>query len=206
MADPIPMQIPDGFGLWTLTLQTIYGPKQYSFNLGYQQGWVSGANHAQDLWTIISDTGGPFDPSHYTDRYHVVKAHALAMDAGVLHVMEYSINVAGSGAWESPPPNTAVLVQKRTGVAGRNKRGRMFIPPTVVSEANVDTLGIIASTPLTAMQTAWNQFHDDMNSGGFIPCLLHGGTKAAPGVAPVPTVIDSFGVEAMVATQRRRLR
>lgn len=206
MTDVLPMQIPAGFGLWTLTLASIYGPKEFSFNLGYSGTWSVSDNHAQSIWLDISGTGCPFAPAAWTDRYTVIKAHANFQDDDTLHEMEWPINQHGTGAWESCPTNTAVLVQKRTGVAGRNQRGRMYIPPTVVSEANVDTVGVIASTPLGVMQTAWDAFWTALVADDFPPQLLHGGTKANPTHAPAPTPIIQFLVEPMVATQRRRLR
>ncbi len=206
MADPIPQQIPAGYGLFTLVMKSIYGPKLFSFNLGYKSTYAPGDNHAQDIWDAISDTGNPFAPANYTDRYTVTLAHAVYQDDPDAYMMEFPINVAGSASWESPPPNTAVLVQKRTGRAGRNQRGRMYIPPTVVSETLVDTLGVIDNTKLGLLNAQWAGFRTSMVAADYTPYLLHGGTKANPTVAPPPTLVTSFLVEPLVATQRRRLR
>lgn len=206
MVDPIPMQIPAGYGQWTLNLKSIYSVKVFSFNLGYKSTWTAGDNHAAAIWDIFHASGHPFAAGSFTDRYTVVKAHALYQDDDTLHEMEYPINLGGTGLWESPPTNCAVLVQKRTSVAGRNQRGRMYIPPTVVSEANVDTVGVIADTPLGVMNVAWAEQYLAMVDAEFLPYLLHGGTKADPTHAPPPTAITSFLVEPMIATQRRRLR
>lgn len=115
-----------------------------------------------------------------------------------------SVEVPGAGAGavmgDTSPPNTAWLVRKVTGFGGRTGRGRLYLPG--ITDGNVLDDGAIGSTALTNMQTAWDNFYDDLVSYGCPPALLHG-----PG-SPVssPMLITSFSVDGKVATQRRRLR
>jgi hypothetical protein len=106
----------------------------------------------------------------------------------------------GSGSFN--PPNTSMLVKKTTLFAGRKFRGRMYFPLISLVEADVDNVGNIDSTVRGVIQASVNDWLTQTsvtvpNFEGFR--LLH------EGITP-PTAIETFVVESMVATQRRRLR
>jgi hypothetical protein len=94
-----------------------------------------------------------------------------------------------------------VRVTKKSALAGRKFRGRFYLPPAFVSEANVDAGGIIDAATLTAIQAHADNFHIAM------------GAAAAPhpqGVyilhrdGSAPTITTSLKVRTSVGTQRRR--
>jgi hypothetical protein len=107
--------------------------------------------------------------------------------------------IARSTGGQPVPPNTALLVRKGTGIIGKHFRGRSYIPglpasATDSAQANVRT------TPLAAYQadaTAWLTALTAETSPMY---LLH------RSLAVAPTLVTDLGVEALLATQSRRLR
>lgn len=207
MPDPvIPMQIPVGFGLFTISFKSIYSTKVYSCNFGFSGTIDEGGNPAEDILAYFTATGCPAAPASYTDRFQLLGGHVLYRDDVDLLVFDFPSVVAGTGHWESPPSNTSILVQKLTGRAGRSQKGRVYWPAMAVDEAQVDVVGAIDSTRVGLLQTQWNTLYDQFTPEGYSLFLLHGGTVAHPTTAPPPTAVTRFAVEPVVATQRRRMR
>jgi hypothetical protein len=109
----------------------------------------------------------------------------------------------GTGTAFPLPPNTAVLIQKRTGVGGRSGRGRMFLPGIQLT-GNVQPNGTINGSLVTEYQNDADAWLDSLQAATPSPSipayLLHAtGTES-------PHAITSLVVQGKVATQRRRLR
>jgi len=108
---------------------------------------------------------------------------------------------AHNGSGGAPgPPNTAILVQKNTALGGKAGRGRLYFPS--VPEANVDAGGVLGSGVIVAIQADFDTFLDAVRDALIFPVLLHGVSSPIS----TPTIIESFSVQSVVATQRRRLR
>ena len=101
---------------------------------------------------------------------------------------------------EALAPNTAVLVAKSTADGGRAGRGRLYWP--AAEENQVSSAGILSPTPLDDLQDAFATFRTTLIASNLDPVVLH--QPGAPIVEPSP--ITAFTVQALVATQRRRLR
>lgn len=110
---------------------------------------------------------------------------------------------AGPGAVNQPalPSNSAVLVKKRSGLAGRTNRGRCFVPG--VPEQNVDELGVLLTAFFNTIQTNWSAFRVAVEAHAEFDGLsiLH-----APLSVETPTAITAMVIDQRIATQRRRLR
>lgn len=106
----------------------------------------------------------------------------------------------GSGI-DSPSPNNAVLVHKRTNRGGRRGRGRMFLP-WMVSEGSILSTGTLSSAYVADMQTAMNFFLTQLAQVGLPMVLLHD-----PGKSPElePNVITTLQVDSVISTQRKRV-
>jgi hypothetical protein len=118
-------------------------------------------------------------------------------------------NVVGGVASDPEPPNTAAIIRKRTDLAGRRGRGRMYVPGWVNATATTAN-GLTTAGELTRLQNAANAWYADLiaagsggESSGF-PYVLH--RSEGEGPEPAPTPITSFQVDQRQATQRRRLR
>lgn len=108
------------------------------------------------------------------------------------------LNTPGVRSGSLCPPNTAVLVRKVTGLAGRINRGRMYLPPPV--ETVVGNDGLLNPSEVTNYQNGADQFLADLAASSIPMVILH----TDPAITP--TAVQDLVVENKVATQRRRLR
>lgn len=143
-----------------------------------------------------------FEAGAAASSWQLFKSSATKMVAGAPVFGDDSVVTTGTNGIQPPTPNVAVIVKKVTSLGGREGRGRFFMPPFLIDEGDVTPRGMIDPTLLADIQARADEFYDQIVSnispGG--PVLFH----ADPLVTP--TVIDSFQVEPLVATQRRRLR
>jgi hypothetical protein len=92
------------------------------------------------------------------------------------------------------------LIQKRTGVSGRNGRGRIFLPMAPVTYY---TYGGILITAGTDVLTVYGAFAESMlasiavTAATMNPCLFHRTTSTA-------LVLTDFAISNLVGVQRRR--
>jgi hypothetical protein len=117
---------------------------------------------------------------------------------GTVAIEERALAVAGKSLAGSAPPQVAWLLQKQTGLAGRQNRGRMYVPG--VREVIVDTAGNIINPDYANAQTAFTAFFNDLATNNVPMYILH----TSPVIAP--TEVTSLQLSRKVATQRRRLR
>lgn len=121
----------------------------------------------------------------------------VGQDGGPPVIAEAPRNVAGTASLNCLPNNCAILVRKQSDLGGRAGRGRFYLPPCYLSEANVNNNGVIDSAGLPNLQTAM----DDVFTG-FNWVILH--DDVGPPIVPTP--ITGFSVQSQIATQRRRMR
>lgn len=104
------------------------------------------------------------------------------------------------------PQNCAALVDKFTGLGGRQFRGRMFVPNVLV-EGQVDSVGTILGTLRASLQGGMTGFLGDLTDGPpSTPMVVLHNEAPGLGVTPAPTLVTSLVVQPTIATQRRRLR
>lgn len=108
--------------------------------------------------------------------------------------------VNGTGGADLAPLNSAYLVRKLSAFAGRENKGRMYIPGVVMGDLLANTGATLASGPLTAWQTAVTSLYDELVAGGIPPMILH----QEP--ATTATEVAGFSIQSRLATQRGRLR
>lgn len=95
------------------------------------------------------------------------------------------------------PSNCAYLYRKRTALGGRKNRGRMFLPG--VGEADVNSLGVISTGVVGALQALADDLLTDLDAAGYPMHILH--NDSTP-----PTQVTALLLDSVIATQRRRLR
>jgi hypothetical protein len=113
------------------------------------------------------------------------------------HTFDHAGEIVGG----TLPPNTGYLIQKRTALGGREGRGRLT--QMGVPEAEVDDVGALDAGYQSICASAWTDFVSQLVAEGGLPFsaprLLHNSATA-------PTLITGIACDALVATQRRRLR
>lgn len=110
---------------------------------------------------------------------------------------------AGVGArvGGSPPPNVAVLIHKAAFLPGRHARGRWYIP-WGADETLIDEVGALNATVISGTNTRMTNLKGGLAGAG-VPLAMYYST--GPGVGSL-ALVDSLTCDAVVATQRRRLR
>lgn len=130
----------------------------------------------------------------------------VGQDGGDPLSVYYAVGTTGEGTTAKLPQNCACLVRKNTTRGGRTGKGRMYVP-NILSESEVDSVGVISGSFLSGLQSAFTDFLGDLVLGDPLPetpmVLLH--TFGAPG-GTTPTPVTSLTVDPVIATQRRRLR
>lgn len=102
----------------------------------------------------------------------------------------------GGTSGNPAPPNTSLLVTEQVvGLSGRFN-GRMFWPG--IDEGSIGDGGAIGSTG--PYQAVFNGFQLALNDLGLVPVVLTDMEGASP------RTVDTFIVQSVVASQRRRLR
>jgi len=196
--------VPPGFVncSWRFTLNNV---KVMSFALAWAiSAPVDSDVEAQLASAAMTTNTTGWGVNDIFDQWTFLGCHLRQGNDGPPLVGDFETSAAGTASGHhSPPSNVSVIVKKSTGFGGRAFRGRSYLPCFALDEGSVGDTGIIASTPRSDLQTAWDRFTTKLGTtltsfDGFV--LLHSDVDV------VPTPITSMGVEAMVATQRRRLR
>lgn len=120
--------------------------------------------------------------------------------------IEESVDILGTNNFLGPPSNVTVLDSKAAAGKGPRNRGRNYWP-ALVAESEVDERGLIAPTRQTSLNDAFADFYAQIIGSGIdlaIPQSETENQKSEP-ITPWPIVV-SRGVQAFVATQRRRVR
>ncbi len=108
------------------------------------------------------------------------------------------------GADAAPlPQNCTYLIQKRSGLGGRRRRGRLYLPPP--PEGAVGPTGLLTAGELGLMQTAMTNWLAAMNTSPGIEDMVILHSTGISGT-PAPTPVNQLVVSPTIATQRRRLR
>lgn len=100
------------------------------------------------------------------------------------------------------PVFTTLVVSKGTAQAGRQYRGRMYVPFFGTVETLVDENGTISSGTVTAFQAQWATYYGFSGLNSCPPYLLHANPISGP--PPVPNLITTLTVKPVVGLQRRR--
>lgn len=154
-----------------------------------------------------ADMFGAFPPAQTSNqwRYRGVVLR-VGQDGAPPIVFETLYNDVGTGGATILPQNCAMLVRKRTASAGRRNRGRFYFPMLGILEAAVSQIGVINAADVTNAQARVDDLFSRQTTGPnpTPPVILHSdGGVTAPGA---PTPITGYGVESIIATQRRRMR
>lgn len=119
---------------------------------------------------------------------------------------ERAASVTGTLSTSTIPPNCAGLVRKRTDFAGRNMRGRVFFPPCMLFDADIDAAGSMSGALATSHTILWEAYRVDMAAADAELHLIHQYDPEVTSDPVAPTPIVQLTMQSKLATQRRRLR
>lgn len=196
---PMALVIPNGFAQVLHRMSLIGDPDEMVVTLGLD---VSGISDFPALAVDLNDDfianlGGANMNAAYA--YEGCKLY-VGQPSGPPMVVEQDIHTPGTYTTAGAlPQNVAFLVKKQTALGGRAYRGRFYLPPAFVDELSINATGNILTAAYNILDgkvAAWLA----PRLGDWV--LLHDTTSPASS----PTVITNFALDAVVATQRRRLR
>lgn len=202
------MEIPAGFGNVTFRYKLTGDDEEKTFSLGYRnpagvsEGQLASAAGIMTADYITTFHTGATPPETMLVPWEFVGIRAKFNAGGTMHELEAETPIIGVAVGAAPVVNTALLVRKKTGLAGRTNRGRMYVPFYGFDESGLDTYGNMDSGDLDILQDLWDDFHQlSVTGGDWTPVLLH-----ADGSVEAPDDITNFQVMPKAATQRRRMR
>lgn len=202
--------IPEGFGEATLKWAVEGRLNPISCTIGFTK-----SNDTDELGDVMDNmfsqlvtAGSLCAPAGMDTIFTFLSVSCIYNNGGVMIGAE-STSAAVTGTVSSTDPmiiGNTLIIQKKTGLVGKQFRGRLYFPIMYGGEGNVDYLGNIDSSivPVLAGKLAtWVSAFQGEDSL-WIPNLLHHPPKE--GITPVPTPITSLVLTSRVGTQRRRLR
>jgi len=198
--------IPPGYGLAALRWALTADPEEMITTIGVDLGpaegdFVEAANNVARAW------GSQFPAAQLdTDwTWRGVRLYVGEDGGASIPYDSVGFTITGTSAGVGPVQNTAILVKKATARAGRKGRGRMYVPPFGLSSAGYAPNGTLGSSTITDYQTRFTALRTIMANGesgltfAVPPVLLHADGS-------LPDAVTAFTVQAVLATQRRRLR
>jgi hypothetical protein len=145
----------------------------------------------------------------WSPTVHTVLSHELVLSEVYVKFGPNDVGASGSTARAvdggseatSVPPNTCILVHKRTTIGGRRGRGRMYVPGC--PEPQMGPHGLLTGTYLGQVQVELDDFYTALTTAGLTPVVLH---AAGVSATPAPSEITQFVAQGLGATQRDRMR
>lgn len=193
--------IPVGSGQATFVARAAGATKNSTWSLGYDSPTPGDPTaDAEAIFEAISNgSTSPYNAANIVTGWSFLGVDCTWMDDTGPLLGSFFQTVIGTNSTNPMPLNCAILCNKTTAVGGRKGRGRMFLPPTLGTELDVDGAGNIAPSAVAVYQSYITKFRVDLVAAGYTPLLLH----SEPGA---PTPINSFAIQGQIATQRRRMR
>jgi hypothetical protein len=197
--------IPSGFGQVLHSISLVGDPERMAVTYGVEMNTGAGPTLLTMITYLHDQFHGAFSSRFNTD--YALEAtsvrYATGETANPQGVEEYNAKLAFTGAPAPLPQNCATLIRKKTGLAGRRRQGRMYLPAPY--EGGVGPTGLLVTGDFNLLQTAANTFLAAVNNSANLVgmVILHSTGISAP---PVPTPVTQLVVDPRIATQRRRLR
>lgn len=192
--------IPAGWGQANLMWQAVGAIRPAEVTIGYKDAALAAAPaQALRIRNIMNTAGLPGSAGTMNTSWTFLGVRCMLMTESGPTIGEFFTTVTGTLGSTPVPSNCAALLRKTTASGGRANRGRMFVPPSSIPEANVDQNGAILAATVTALQNSWNSFVTAMAGDSFSLYLFHSAD-------PIPTPITALNVQTLLATQRRRMR
>lgn len=194
---------PPGYGIWAISISTTGSGHTSVVTCGFQNNnpYTASQSNSQ-LRSAMNATSSPWLSLGIATGFNVISTYVLINTGAGLYVDTNVTTINGARAGSPPSINVAEVVQKRTIYAGRQFRGRMFVPPFGVDEADISIAGVISTA--TARSVKWTAFYNALVTNNIPPYLIHDAPKS--GVTPPPTPITGFATTQLIGSIKRRIR
>jgi hypothetical protein len=147
------------------------------------------------LYNVAHTGGGVSILAQMPTSSNMVAIYYLPLD-GTSATTIVSHSLSGGAAGDALPASATLTVTSQTGQRGRDKRGRVFLPPFI--EADNDATGKPGATQVTQLQTQFDKFLLDMTTATMLPVVAS--YKHAS-----QAIITNYVVRSQWASRRKRL-
>lgn len=188
--------IPAGFGQATINMEFTTGPSNpMAIVIGYSN--ANDQSPVQNAGIIVDEYGSNvFSGGAISNNVVCTGINVVQNPGGA--TAELGRLFSGSKGEPSLPPQVSYLIRKLSVVGGRGGRGRIYQPgPTT---AHVEEGGQLNGEGLGLLNVGFAGWLTNLDSNSIPMHILH----SVPGPAPVE--VTALIADALVATQRRRLR
>lgn len=194
------VEIPVGYGIVRLRFTLGSLPDEMVCTFGYIGDIGNDVQQdAVDVNTIFKAAGKPGAVAERSSAYTYRGVQLTRHSTGGTFQGQVDEAIVGTKSAACLPPNCAMLVKKVTARGGRMGRGRMYVPPFMLAESDINDSGAVDVADLGGQVTLWNAFYTALAASDVIPVLLHSDGST-------PDAITAFTFQSQIATQRRRLR
>lgn len=194
----MPAVVPVGYGRAALLFRNIASSRSQAITFGFGDDPTASPNAIAT--SIRGDWLANFIPAALSTQYLLYGVQvSINRGTGPLSGQNMAPS-AGTGTQDVASPNVAILMTKDTEEGGRANRGRVYLPNGYTNEVSINSVGVLDSGFVTSTQTRWSGFIADLLADSLPMVILH------PADGPEPTAVAGGTVQALVATQRRRLR
>lgn len=193
------LEIPAGFGACTVIVGVAGRTKPFTTSFGYNLPAGAEVDNTILLNTCLIGSDHPFDHANMATAYTYLGISVRQQGDVAQYAFDFPQSITGTQSILPPSSNCSILVKKTSGIVGKKNRGRMYVPPFNVTEADIDPRGIVTPAERDAMQVFYSNMLDDLAAADLNMVILHHGAGA-------PTPVTQLLVEGLLATQRRRMR
>jgi len=190
-----PTPIPVNYGIATVAVELVAAAQEFVVTFGFHN--IPSNDAATNAATIQGIWNSNFPAASTLDSYKQIQTNVLQNVGGTLQSGTDVVSITGTVAAAPCSPAQAVRVTKRTLFAGRGFRGRMFLPPAYLSEANVNAAGVIDGATVTSLQGKVDGLLADLTAASLPMYLLHHDGST-------PDAVQNLLVRSTIGTQRRR--
>jgi hypothetical protein len=208
---------PSGFGkiVWKIPGPNKASDAIITSDFELLAGPTSGTPTPDQVATAIAVRADAAAAQLFTARLGVGWAYTGTRVTYKLLATEYGAEINRSpiilGTIAAPsPPQVALVVRKTSGLVGRRFKGRFYVPG-VLFDSTVDDAGLVTSTAVGLFQTAFTAFQTTLalaasaTEASLALAVVHSPPKSGA-ATPLPNRVQALSVQALTATQRRRIR
>lgn len=194
--------IPDDCANWLVTILNTGGGASQKSSIGF------GTSNASALdQTIVDRVSNLFRDNLKTmwdNNWGVGPIHVVERQGNFVYVWDNTTAELGTHSADTyAPPQVATVVSKQTGISGRSKRGRLYLPGVPAGYVGED--GNLNPAHVTAVQAAIDATFIAVIGDAAINtmALFHDESSPNP---EAWDIIQSFRVRTVAGTMRPRLR
>ena len=191
--------LPAGYGVCTVIVAVSGRTKPFTTSFGYNLPAGAEVDNTAALNSCLITADHPFDHTNMATPYTYLGISTRQQGDVDQFGFDLPQSITGTQSILPPSSNCSILVKKTSGLVGKKNRGRMYVPPFNITEADIDPKGIITPAERDAMQFFYDNMLGDLAGADLPMVILHH-------EAGTPTPVTSLLVEGLLATQRRRMR